>query len=70
MREKPLHLRKIGQPEPAVRGPGADFVEKGMRGVDGVGVARREKAEADPPACLGHTRSGKMLKHLAELKSL
>ena len=70
MGEKPLEIRKIGQAEAAVRGPRAHFVEQGMRGVDGVRIAQREKAETDPAAGLGDTQAGKMLQHLAEFKSL
>ena len=70
MGKKPLKIREIGQAEPAVRRPCAHFVEQGMRGVDGVHIAQREKAEADPAACLGHAQAGKMLQHLAEFESL
>lgn len=70
MGEKPLEIRKIGQAETAVRGPRAHFVEQGMRGVDGIRIAQREKAETDPAAGLGYTQAGKMLQHLAEFKSL
>lgn len=68
MGEKPLEIRKIGQAEAAVRGPRAHFVEQGMRGVDGVRIAQREKAETDPAAGLGYTQAGKMLQHLAEFQ--